>query len=43
MPGNPVFVFRPAVMVQRHLQEFYPFFYVAVFILAPFCDTISFI
>ena len=27
MPGNPVFVFRPPVMVQRHLQGFYLSFF----------------
>lgn len=27
MPGNLAFVFKPPVMVHRHLHEFYPFFF----------------
>ena len=42
MPGNLVFVFRPPVMVHRHLQEFYLYLHTSVY-LAPLFDTVIFI
>lgn len=42
MPGNVVFVFRPPVMVHRHLQEFYLCLHTSDY-LAPLFDTILFI
>jgi len=42
MPGNSVFVFRPTVVVQRLLQEFY--FHVCTNVyITPLFDTVIFI
>lgn len=39
MPGNLGFVFRPPIMVHRHLQEFYLYLHTSVY-LALLFDTI---